>query len=581
MSSSVSGNHTPVKRKPGRQARPDKSESDGKDGPPPAKKRKVAPKERTTEYLDLETNGLRTAEDKQNLDRLMAALHKKKKIVVVAGAGISVSAGIPDFRSATGLFAPAGSQQTGQKMKASGKDLFDASVYKHDHSTTSFHTMVREMAEMTEKAKPTKFHQMLATLAEEGRLLRLYSQNIDCIDTRMEPLATRVPLKPIDPETYPRGPWPKTIQLHGGLEKMVCSKCGALENFQKELFVGAEAPLCKTCESDDFVRTAHAGKRSHGIGRLRPRFVLYNEYNPDEDAIGRVSSADLKARPDAVIVVGTSLKVPGTRRLVKEMCQVARGRRDGFTAFINLDSEPKGVEFKDCWDLVVKARCDTVATLADEQKKVSPWVPLGSPEEYEVSTDDALQAEVRTRESFSVTIPARSSSPAELPEVAKAKQIEDTQAIPTPRPSPKLAAKKTKQSQISFAGAKEVKKESAAAKPLAKKGRKPLVTSQPKGSIAHSFKAVKAVEKPRGKDGAKGVGKPEAVKTEVERIELPALRPSSAGSVEQKSQSPAVVKDDSNARPATPDQPTRPTSRDTISPKSVPHNMDRLIDVQG
>lgn len=87
MSSSVSGNHTPVKRKPGRQPRPDKSESDGKDGPPPAKKRKVAPKERTTEYLDLETNELRTAEDKQNLDRLMAALHKKKKIVVVAGAG--------------------------------------------------------------------------------------------------------------------------------------------------------------------------------------------------------------------------------------------------------------------------------------------------------------------------------------------------------------------------------------------------------------------------------------------------------------------------------------------------------------
>jgi len=62
------------------------------DGPPPSKRRRVAalPRPRTTEYIDLESQG--DPED-ENLVRLMAALRKRKRIVVIAGAGISVSAG--------------------------------------------------------------------------------------------------------------------------------------------------------------------------------------------------------------------------------------------------------------------------------------------------------------------------------------------------------------------------------------------------------------------------------------------------------------------------------------------------------
>lgn len=210
---------------------------------------------------------------------------------------------------------------------------------------------------MTRNAKPTLFHHMLATLAEEGRLLRLYTQNVDGIDTALEPLATKVPLDP-------RGPWPKTIQLHGGLEKMVCTKCGILSDFNEALFEGPEPPPCGDCEEMERVRTVIAGKRGHGIGRLRPRMVLYNEFNPDEDAIGAVTAADLRSRPDAVIVVGTSLKVPGVRRIVREMTWVARGRRDGFTAWINNAPEPIGVDLKGCWDLVVRGDCDEVARQA-------------------------------------------------------------------------------------------------------------------------------------------------------------------------------------------------------------------------
>lgn len=65
------------------------------DGPPPAKRRKVAPrKERSTEYVDLQNP---TEEGETDLDRLIRVLRKKKKIVVIAGAGISVSAGSTYF----------------------------------------------------------------------------------------------------------------------------------------------------------------------------------------------------------------------------------------------------------------------------------------------------------------------------------------------------------------------------------------------------------------------------------------------------------------------------------------------------
>ena len=59
---------------------------------PPRKRRKLEPKPRTTEHLDLRTGEVEKGQQDQ-LDRLLKVLHKKKKIVVIAGAGISVSAG--------------------------------------------------------------------------------------------------------------------------------------------------------------------------------------------------------------------------------------------------------------------------------------------------------------------------------------------------------------------------------------------------------------------------------------------------------------------------------------------------------
>ena len=64
-----------------------------KDGPPPLKRRRISERApRTTEYLDLRRDAI-DADEQPQLDRLLNVLHKRQKIVVVAGAGISVSAG--------------------------------------------------------------------------------------------------------------------------------------------------------------------------------------------------------------------------------------------------------------------------------------------------------------------------------------------------------------------------------------------------------------------------------------------------------------------------------------------------------
>ena len=366
------------------------------DMPPARKRRKVERKPRITQHLDLASEASQSRYDQQrSLDLLLKTLRKRRKIVVVVGAGISVSAGIPDFRSSHGLFQ---SLKQKDRLKASGKRLFDASVYKDDSSTSSFHDMVRDLSSLASQAKPTLFHRLLARLAQDGRLLRLYTQNIDGIDTSLPPLATKVPLNH-------RAPWPQTIQLHGGLEMMMCQKCQHTSEFQAHLFQGAMPPLCPKCRETDSLRTHHAGKRSHGIGKLRPRIVLYNEHNPDEDAIGAVVTSDLRTRPDAVLVVGTSMKIPGVKRIVREMCGVVRGRQNGVSVWINRDPVPVAKEFEDCWDLVVKGDSDEVA----RQVNLKEWDDDSEDlaEEYTLSEVKRVQARQGPIE---VVIPRASSA---------------------------------------------------------------------------------------------------------------------------------------------------------------------------
>lgn len=410
--------------------------------------------------------------------------------------------------------------------------------------------MVRDLSGLMKEAKPTSFHHMLATIANDGRLMRLYTQNVDCLDTSLQPLATNIPLNN-------KGPWPVTIQLHGGLEKMQCTKCNKVDSFDGTLFQGPEPPLCGDCASHDEARTKFGGKRSHGIGRLRPRMVLYNEYNPDGDAIGRVSQADLRRVPDAVIVVGTSLKVPGVRRIVRELCQATRSKRDGFTAWINLDPVPQGPDMKDLWDLVVRGKSDDVAGLlglphwdcVDVGSDKEEYMVSGSAEREEryeqlssrVKIDVFLESRKRSFDNFSDT----ESGSGGLLE-AKSKIVDKVQetALPTPSVSPRhgsplprkpLPKGKTKQSTLSFGAQNTATTNNKASKVGKKRPTRPKKEKTPKNDIAKTFKATKGVPK-TGKTAKEPLHQ---IKNEVGRSDpvsldrkfvpcsLPSLRPKS------------------------------------------------------
>ncbi|KAL9130984.1 MAG: hypothetical protein Q9217_000973 [Psora testacea] len=448
------------------------------DGCGPTKKRKrLESKERTTIRIDLRPSSkLPVIEQSSQVEHLLKVLRKRRKIVVVAGAGISTSAGVPDFRSSNGLF---NTLRSDNKLKASGKQLFDASVYQTDSSTSSFHDMVRTLSEVVEGAEATPFHHMLATLSDEGRLMRLYTQNVDGIDASLPPLRTEIPLPS-------KGPWPRTIQLHGSLKKMVCAKCRDLRDFDSELFDGPNPPQCTSCIDLDKVRTEEAGKRSHGIGKLRPRMVLYNEQNPDDEAIGTVVAADLRARPDAIIVVGTSMEIPGVKRIVREMCGVIRARKDGRCVWINRGPPPIAKEFEDCWDLIVAGDCDQVAELADMRK----WYE--EPREGIRVTESEAERAKEKESKVKVIV----SSPT--------KRTSATPGMLTPRPSPKLEPMQKTGLKLNFkmlAEKKMPKSIAASTKPSpANKPKKATLkpaTSKAPNSNSSKLKTSKVTSLPR------------------------------------------------------------------------------------
>lgn len=468
--------------------------SSNDDEPRPAKRRKLASAPdangRTTEYLDL-TQDI-TDEDKPQLQRLLNALHKKRKIVVIAGAGISVSAGIPDFRSATGLF---NSLKKEHGLKSSGKDLFDASVYQDGTSTATFHAMVRSLSTETKSAQPTAFHHLIATLAQEGRLMRLYTQNVDGIDTSLPPLKTEAPLPK-------KAPWPKTVQVHGGLDHMVCSKCHKLYPFDAALFDGPTAPPCPSCVENDEVRQA-ADKRTHGIGCLRPRMVLYNEQNPDDEAIGSCAATDLRMRPDAVIVAGTTLKVPGIRRIAREMCKTVRDRKDGVAIWINNDPEPLGVDLKDAWDLVVTGPCDEVARHAAMRKWDEPL------EVKEISDEELAKARVNNRIEVVVGTPKKPGvfqdagqlTPGQSPRMLPKHAFKQEPGTPS-----KKGTKRKSGAQMDLLGntaTKGAAKKAQPKKATTTKSKAKKDTKKETPAINNMFKATKATAKPAGKPAKK------------------------------------------------------------------------------
>ncbi|TPX63428.1 hypothetical protein SpCBS45565_g06628 [Spizellomyces sp. 'palustris'] len=304
-------------------------------------------------------------EGREHFSKVATALWRSKRCVVVTGAGISVSGGIPDFRSADGLYNLVKEKYPNAIVK--GKDLFDATLFKDPVSTSLFYTFMAELKQVINQANTTPTHHFVKDLDERGQLLRCYTQNIDCLELRLQ-MSCDLSNKQSA----------RIVQLHGDLDHVVCTICQAMFDFSdtfRDDFKEGGPPSCPTCVEMEGVRIA-AGKRPLPIGTLRPNIVLYNEHHSRGDQIADMTAYDVKKRPDMLIVMGTSLKVVGIKRLVKDLAKSVHELRNGQVVFIN-NTEIGHKEWDDVFDYHILGKTDdVVADLEQEMKRLDVTAQL-------------------------------------------------------------------------------------------------------------------------------------------------------------------------------------------------------------
>ena len=194
-----------------------------------------------------------------DIERLANILKASRRLVVFTGAGISVPSGIPDFRSADGLY----NRDSGRSVPP--EQIISRSFF--DRDPAAFYEFYRS-AMLYENAKPNKAHRFFAALEKDGRDVAVVTQNIDGLHQAAG--STRV------------------FELHGSVKRNNCMRCGA--------FYGTDAILTKE-------PVPHC-PRCGGI--IKPDVVLYEE-PLDMDVVSGAVAAIEKA--DVLVVVGTSLVV--------------------------------------------------------------------------------------------------------------------------------------------------------------------------------------------------------------------------------------------------------------------------------
>jgi len=137
-----------------------------------------------------------------------------KGIAVLSGAGISVSAGIPDFRSPGGMYDTlrpellTATTEQQQIMEVDPTAVVECGMF---FSNQFPYLEVRKpfiIGTAEEKWKATPSHWFLRLLHDKQKLLRLYTQNIDGLD-----LQVGIPNE-------------KIINVHGTIGSISCENCG-------------------------------------------------------------------------------------------------------------------------------------------------------------------------------------------------------------------------------------------------------------------------------------------------------------------------------------------------------------------
>ena len=192
----------------------------------------------------------------REITELQKIIDDSNNIVFFGGAGVSTESGIPDFRSADGLYH--------QKYRYSPEQVVSHSFFMRYPEV--FYEFYKEKM-MCLEAKPNAAHKKIAELEKAEKLKAVVTQNIDGLH---QAAGSKI-----------------VYEVHGSIHRNYCMKC---HKFYDAEYVKSQSGV-PYCECG---------------GMIKPDVVLYEEgldANTIDGAIKSIASAD------TLMIGGTSLVV--------------------------------------------------------------------------------------------------------------------------------------------------------------------------------------------------------------------------------------------------------------------------------
>lgn len=203
-----------------------------------------------------------------NILELKRVIQDSPNIVFFGGAGTSTESGIPDFRSAEGLYNAV------SNTKYAPEDILSRDFFRQ--RPEDFYAFYKSKMIYLD-AKPNPAHEALVKLEQQGQLKAIITQNIDGL--------------------HQKAGSSNVLELHGSIHRNRCTKCHAGYGLDAVVESAGIVPLCPQCG-----------------GIIKPDVVLYQE-NLDLGLLE--SAAQYIQKADVLIVAGTSLTVQPAAGLVR------------------------------------------------------------------------------------------------------------------------------------------------------------------------------------------------------------------------------------------------------------------------
>jgi NAD-dependent SIR2 family protein deacetylase len=246
------------------------------------------------------------------ISKLTSLLLNAQHIAVLTGAGMSTESGIPDFRSAGGLWT--------QNMSL--VDVVNIEYFRAD--PVAFWKAFKSIfsIKLVGNYQPNQGHLFLAWLESIGKQVSVLTQNIDGL--------------------HQRAGSNKVVELHGSLMTASCPVCRKVHDlaYIKE----NNPPLCVEC----------------GLV-LKPNVILYGE------AVPHIEEAFLCARDaDCLLVMGSSLEVSPVNYIPQISAQ-----NDKPCVLINLSPTPLDDLFDDVIQAGIGTTCQRLQTAMKQVLKIA------------------------------------------------------------------------------------------------------------------------------------------------------------------------------------------------------------------